>query len=174
VPWALRDRPSALYPDGRRASTFQAARSRRLRYGRRQCPFIVEDVDAAIAFYCRHLGFEEQMHPAATFAMLTRGDLRLVLSATGGGPGGGQATTDGRVPQPEGWNRPRARTRCATTCSCGIAAPPVLQLDEFLRLLNASSWDSYVILSPMAATRVDVDMLAAVSGHPVRVAAHAE
>jgi catechol 2,3-dioxygenase-like lactoylglutathione lyase family enzyme len=67
--------------------------------------YIVEDVAAAIAFYWRHLGFEEQMHPAPTFAMLTRGDLRLVLSATGGGPGGGQATTDGRVPEPGGWNR---------------------------------------------------------------------
>jgi catechol 2,3-dioxygenase-like lactoylglutathione lyase family enzyme len=68
--------------------------------------YIVNDVDAAIAFYCRHLGFEEQMHPAPTFAMLTRGDLRLVLSAPGGGPGGGgQAMPDGTVPTPGGWNR---------------------------------------------------------------------
>jgi catechol 2,3-dioxygenase-like lactoylglutathione lyase family enzyme len=67
--------------------------------------YIVDDVDAAIAFYCRHLGFEEQMHPAPTFAMLTRGDLRLVLSAPGGGPGGGQAMPDGSVPAPGGWNR---------------------------------------------------------------------
>ena len=50
--------------------------------------YIVNDVDEAIAFYCEHLGFAEQMHPAPTFAMLTRGDLRLVLSAPGGlGPG---------------------------------------------------------------------------------------
>lgn len=68
--------------------------------------YIVNDVDAAIAFYCRHLGFEEQMHPAPTFAMLTRGDLRLVLSAPGGGPGGGsQAMPDGTMPVPGGWNR---------------------------------------------------------------------
>jgi catechol 2,3-dioxygenase-like lactoylglutathione lyase family enzyme len=67
--------------------------------------YIVDDVDAAIAFYCGHLGFQEQMHPAPTFAMLTRGDLRLVLSAPGGGPGGGQAMPDGRVPEPGGWNR---------------------------------------------------------------------
>lgn len=50
--------------------------------------YIVDDVDAAIAFYCQHLGFEEQMHPAPAFAMLTRGDLRLLLSAPGGGPAG--------------------------------------------------------------------------------------
>jgi catechol 2,3-dioxygenase-like lactoylglutathione lyase family enzyme len=67
--------------------------------------YIVDDVDAAITFYCRHLGFEEQMHPAPTFAMVTRGDLRLVLSAPGGGPGGGQAMPDGTLPSPGGWNR---------------------------------------------------------------------
>ena len=67
--------------------------------------YIVNDVDQAIAFYCERLGFEEVMHPAPTFAMLSRGDLRLVLSATGGGPGGGQAMPDGSMPQPGGWNR---------------------------------------------------------------------
>lgn len=67
--------------------------------------YIVNDVDAAIAFYCNVLGFEEQMHPAPAFAMLSRGPLRLVLSAPGGGPGGGQAMPDGRVPEPGGWNR---------------------------------------------------------------------
>ena len=67
--------------------------------------YIVDDVDAAIDFYCRQLGFHEDMHPAPTFAMLSHGDLRLVLSAPGGGPGGGQAMPDGTVPTPGGWNR---------------------------------------------------------------------
>jgi catechol 2,3-dioxygenase-like lactoylglutathione lyase family enzyme len=67
--------------------------------------YIVDDVDAAIDFYCRELGFHEDMHPAPTFAMLSRGDLRLVLSAPGGGPGGGAAMPDGSVPAPGGWNR---------------------------------------------------------------------
>jgi catechol 2,3-dioxygenase-like lactoylglutathione lyase family enzyme len=67
--------------------------------------YIVDDVDAAIAFYCQRLGFQEVMHPAPTFAMLSRGDLRLVLTAPGGGPGGGQAMPDGTVPEPGGWNR---------------------------------------------------------------------
>lgn len=67
--------------------------------------YIVDDVDAAIAFYCASLGFDEVMHPAPAFAMLQRGDLRLVLSAPGGGPGGGQAAPDGRLPTPGGWNR---------------------------------------------------------------------
>lgn len=67
--------------------------------------YIVRDVDAAIAFYCGNLGFTEVMHPAPAFAMLERGDLRLVLSAPGGGPGGGQAMPDGTAPEPGGWNR---------------------------------------------------------------------
>src|SRR5690349_1710663 len=67
--------------------------------------YIVDDVDAAIAFYCGHLGFEELMHPAPAFAMLVRGELRLALSAPGGGPGGGQAMPDGTLPAPGGWNR---------------------------------------------------------------------
>jgi catechol 2,3-dioxygenase-like lactoylglutathione lyase family enzyme len=67
--------------------------------------YIVDDVDAAIDFYCRELGFHEDMHPAPAFAMLSRGDLRLVLSAPGGGPGGGAAMPDGTLPQPGGWNR---------------------------------------------------------------------
>ena len=67
--------------------------------------YIVDDVDAAIDFYCDRLGFHEVMHPAPTFAMLSHGDLRLVLTAPGGGPGGGQAMPDGTVPAPGGWNR---------------------------------------------------------------------
>ena len=67
--------------------------------------YIVEDVDAAIAFYRDRLGFTEVMHPAPAFAMLSRGDLRLVLSSPGGGPGGGQPMPDGTMPSPGGWNR---------------------------------------------------------------------
>ena len=67
--------------------------------------YIVDDVDAAIAFYCQHLGFREVMHPAPAFAMLVREDLRLTLSRPGGGPGGGQAMPDGTLPKPGGWNR---------------------------------------------------------------------
>lgn len=68
--------------------------------------YIVHNVDEAMAFYCDKLGFEEQMRPAPTFALLTRGDLRLALSAPGPGPGGGgQPMPDGRMPEPGGWNR---------------------------------------------------------------------
>jgi catechol 2,3-dioxygenase-like lactoylglutathione lyase family enzyme len=67
--------------------------------------YIVHDVDAAIAFYTEHLGFRVDMHPAPPFAMLSRGDLRLLLNAPGGGGGAGQPMPDGRLPEPGGWNR---------------------------------------------------------------------
>ncbi len=66
--------------------------------------YIVDDVDAAIAFYTQRLGFAVQLHPAPVFAILSRGDLRLLLSAPGAG-GGGQAMLDGSLPAPGGWNR---------------------------------------------------------------------
>ena len=70
-----------------------------------QVRYIVNDVDEAIAFYCQKLGFAEVMHPAPSFAMLTRGDLRLVLSAPNPTAGGGQPMPDGRKQEPGGWNR---------------------------------------------------------------------
>lgn len=67
--------------------------------------YIVDDVDQAIAFYTQHLGFEVTMHPAPAFAMVTRDDLRLLLSAPSGQGGGGQILSGDRRPEPGGWNR---------------------------------------------------------------------
>lgn len=66
--------------------------------------YIVDDVETAIEFYTRHLGFSLDLHPAPGFAMLSRGDLRLLLNAPGAG-GAGQEMPDGRRPGPGGWNR---------------------------------------------------------------------
>ena len=67
--------------------------------------YIVDDVDAAIAFYCQHLGFSVELHPAPGFASLSRGDLRLLLNAPTGPGGAAQPMPDGRKPEPGGWNR---------------------------------------------------------------------
>jgi len=66
--------------------------------------YIVDDVAVATAFYCRQLDFQVVMNPAPTFAMLERGELRLVLSAPSS-QGGGQTMPDGTTPKPGGWNR---------------------------------------------------------------------
>lgn len=66
--------------------------------------YIVDDVDAAIAFYTKLLGFNVEQHPAPGFASLSRGNLRLLLNKPGAG-GAGQAMPDGRKPEAGGWNR---------------------------------------------------------------------
>lgn len=70
--------------------------------------YIVNDVDAAIEFYCTQLGFHEVMHPDPAFAMLTRGDLRLVVVSPVGSDhrgGGSRPMPDGTQQEPGGWNR---------------------------------------------------------------------
>jgi hypothetical protein len=67
--------------------------------------YIVDDVDAAISFYTEMLDFNIEMRPAPASAIMSRNDLRLMLSRPGGGGGGGQAMPDGQIPAPGGWNR---------------------------------------------------------------------
>jgi catechol 2,3-dioxygenase-like lactoylglutathione lyase family enzyme len=70
-----------------------------------QVRYIVDDVDKAIPFYTTYLGFNLDMHPSPPFAMLSRGELRLVLSAPNPRGGGGQPMPDGTPQAPGGWNR---------------------------------------------------------------------
>lgn len=67
--------------------------------------YIVNDVDRAVAFYTAHLGFGVERRPAPAFAILSRGELRLLLSASSGPGGAAQPMPDGRRPEPGGWNR---------------------------------------------------------------------
>jgi catechol 2,3-dioxygenase-like lactoylglutathione lyase family enzyme len=67
--------------------------------------YIVHDVDAAIAFYTKLLGFSVELRPAPGFAIVSRGDLRLLLNAPTGPGGAAQPMPDGRKPEPGGWNR---------------------------------------------------------------------
>jgi catechol 2,3-dioxygenase-like lactoylglutathione lyase family enzyme len=67
--------------------------------------YIVDDVDVAAAFYRERLGFEVGFQPGPGFALLSRGDLRLLLNAVSGPGGASQPMPDGRRPEPGGWNR---------------------------------------------------------------------
>lgn len=65
--------------------------------------YMVDDVDTAIDFYTRHLGFTLRMSAAPAFADVVRGKLRLLLS--GPRSSAGRPMPDGTVPAPGGWNR---------------------------------------------------------------------
>ena len=65
--------------------------------------YLVDDVDAALAFYTSHLGFTPLSNMAPAFADVVRGNLRLLLS--GPASSAARAMPDGRQPSPGGWNR---------------------------------------------------------------------
>lgn len=65
--------------------------------------YMVDDVNTAIDFYTRHLGFNLRMNAAPAFADVVRGKLRLLLS--GPSSSAGRPMPDGTVPTPGGWNR---------------------------------------------------------------------
>jgi catechol 2,3-dioxygenase-like lactoylglutathione lyase family enzyme len=82
--------------------------------------YFVDDLDTAVGFYCRLLGFELELRPSPMFAMLYRGDLRLLLSV----PEGAHALPDGTLPEPGGWNR------------------MALQVEDLAGVVNSLSQDS--------------------------------
>jgi catechol 2,3-dioxygenase-like lactoylglutathione lyase family enzyme len=110
--------------------------------------YFVDDVDQAIAFYRDQLGFEEELHPSPTFAMLYRGDLRLLLSL----PGEPHALPDGTLPEPGGWNRISLR---------------VSNLSATVETLRASGVTFRRGIA--AGVAVDTVLLADPSGNPVEL-----
>src|SRR5436305_13423198 len=87
---------------------FAAALLRRIEVGEEPAPggvatvrYFVDELDAAVSSYCDQLGFEEELRPSPLFAMLYRGELRLLLSV----PSEPHALPDGTLPEPGGWNR---------------------------------------------------------------------
>jgi catechol 2,3-dioxygenase-like lactoylglutathione lyase family enzyme len=65
--------------------------------------YMVDDVDEALTFYTKLLGFEVQLNAAPAFADVRRGNLRLLLS--GPTSSAGRPMPDGAKPGPGGWNR---------------------------------------------------------------------
>ena len=65
--------------------------------------YMVEDLDKAIEFYTKHLGFTVGTNASPAFADVTRGNLRLLLSARKSSAG--RPMPDGSLPVPGGWNR---------------------------------------------------------------------
>ena len=65
--------------------------------------YMVNDVDAAVAWYTTHLGFTVLTNAAPAFADVMFGSLRLLLS--GPKSSAGRPMSDGSKPGPGGWNR---------------------------------------------------------------------
>ena len=65
--------------------------------------YMVDDVEASVAWYTTHLGFSVISKHAPAFADVRRGALRLLLS--GPKSSAGRAMPDGEQPKPGGWNR---------------------------------------------------------------------
>ena len=65
--------------------------------------YMVDDVEASVAFYTTHLGFTVLSKTAPAFADVRRGNLRLLLA--GPASSAGRPMPDGRQPAPGGWNR---------------------------------------------------------------------
>jgi catechol 2,3-dioxygenase-like lactoylglutathione lyase family enzyme len=62
--------------------------------------YMVDDVDAAVAWYSKHLGFELLTNAAPAFADVKRGALRLLVS--GPKSSAGRPMADGEQPKPGG------------------------------------------------------------------------
>ncbi len=65
--------------------------------------YMIDDVDAAVAFYTNHFGFHVEVNAAPAFASVVRDNLRLLLS--GEKSSGRRPLPDGTKPVPGGWNR---------------------------------------------------------------------
>lgn len=67
--------------------------------------YMVKDVDSAVSFYTKYLGFHIERSTTPNFAMLSRGNLELLLSTPFGPGGAAKPMSDGRKAEPGGWNR---------------------------------------------------------------------
>jgi catechol 2,3-dioxygenase-like lactoylglutathione lyase family enzyme len=67
--------------------------------------YMVNELDPAVEFYTKNLGFQVKQQNKPNFAMLSRGNLELVLSTPFGPGGAAKPMPDGRKPEPGGWNR---------------------------------------------------------------------
>ena len=67
--------------------------------------YMVNNLDPAVTFYTTYLGFRIEREAKPNFAMLSRGNLELVLSTPFGPGGAAKPMPDGRHPEPGGWNR---------------------------------------------------------------------
>ena len=67
--------------------------------------YMVNNIDKAVSFYTKHLEFKEKSGATPNFAIVSRGNLDLVLSTPFGPGGAAKPMSDGRKAEPGGWSR---------------------------------------------------------------------
>lgn len=67
--------------------------------------YMVNELDPAVEFYTKYLGFQVKQQNKPNFAIISRGNLELVLSTPFGPGGAAKPMPGGRKPEPGGWNR---------------------------------------------------------------------
>lgn len=91
--------------------------------------YYVGDIGEAVSFYCGLLGFAAQVQAPPAFAMLSRGDLRLLLSVPGL-HGAGRELPGGTMPEPGGWNRIALQVADLPAAVAALEAGGVVIRDE--------------------------------------------
>jgi catechol 2,3-dioxygenase-like lactoylglutathione lyase family enzyme len=103
--------------------------------------YFIDDLDAAVTFYRDLLGFEVELRPSPMFAMLYRGDLRLLLTV----PGDPHVLPDGRLPEPGGHNR---ISLLVDDLAAAVAALRQAGADVQTEIAPGVSVDTVVLLDP--------------------------
>lgn len=87
------------------AAGSQAGRTADMNMNTVRVRYMVKDLDPAVAFYTNHLGFQVKQERKPNFAIVSRGNLELVLSTPFGPGGAAKPMLDGSKAQPGGWDR---------------------------------------------------------------------
>ena len=96
VIWAVESPSVSAQPDDKDKGKKRTFRAVAVRYQ-------IKDVEKAVEFYTKHLGFKVELNAAPAFASVSNGSLIVYLS--GPKSSGARPLPDGRKQEPGGWNR---------------------------------------------------------------------
>jgi glyoxylase I family protein len=98
VGWAVENPSASVKPDDQ-----DKDKDKKLDFRAGAVRYQVKDAKKSAEFYTKHLGFKVEIEAGATFAAVSNGGLKLLLS--GPKSSGARTLPDGRKQEPGGWNR---------------------------------------------------------------------
>ena len=87
--------------------------------------YMVNELGPVVGFYTKHLGFQMKQQAPPNFAMLSRGNLGLVLSTPFGPGGAAKPMPEGRKAEPGGWIRININVDDLPAEVAGLSQTPV-------------------------------------------------